>query len=271
MTAADGSPLVLPLGPGGAEVAPLCGGKAAPLARLAADFPVPPGFCVTTAAHALALGGPALPPPVARAVGEAYASLGARCGGGDLPVAVRSSAADEDGAGASFAGQHGTFLNVVGADAVIEAVAHCWASGWTQRALGYRRRRGLGAEPRLAVLVQRRVLADASAVAFTLDPSSGDDSAVWINAAWGLGESVVDGTVTPDVYVVPKADLRVSLCRIADKWRITVPVPGGTAEVDVPCFLRGEPALSTEAVAQIAHLAARPWMRTGCCACGATA
>lgn len=260
---ADGAwPLVLPLGAADAARPPLVGGKAAALSRLAADFPVPPGFCVTTAAHALAPG-PLPPAVVVRAVAEAYANLAARCGTADPAVAVRSSAVDEDGADASFAGQHETYLNVKGIDAVLDAVARCWASGSTERALCYRRRHGLDGAPHLAVLVQRLVAADSSGVAFTLDPVGGDSSAVWINAAWGLGESVVGGTVTPDVYVVRKADLRVTWRQIAEKGRMTVPVAAGTAEVDVPRFLRGEPTLTDEGAAAIARLAVELERRMG--------
>jgi len=118
-------------------------------------------------------------------------------------VAVRSSALDEDGAGASFAGQHETYLNVVGAAAVAEAVARCWASVRSSRALEYRRRQGFPLDgARIAVLVQQLIPADVSSVVFSANPVTGSRDEVMINASWGLGESIVGGTVTPDTYVV---------------------------------------------------------------------
>ena len=132
------------------------GGKAANLGELIrAGFDVPPGFCITTDAYRLAVGGTSVeagssadapaaraavlaapfPEPVADAVRDAYALLVSRVGG---PVAVRSSATAEDLPGASFAGQQDTYLNVAGIDAVLDAVRRCWASLWTDRAVAYR-------------------------------------------------------------------------------------------------------------------------------------
>jgi phosphoenolpyruvate synthase/pyruvate phosphate dikinase len=217
----------------------LTGGKAASLSRLAPERPVPPGFVV-------ALPGATLDRAARAAVVAAYRRLGERCGVVDPPVAVRSSAVDEDGAGASFAGQHDTFLNVSGADQVWWAIARCVASFGADRALAYRRRAGLADAPeRTAVLVQWLVPADASGVVFSANPVTGARDEVVVNAAWGLGESVVAGTVTPDAIVVGRRDLAIRAHEVADKRRMTVAVAGGVREVAVPRGLARTPAIGT--------------------------
>lgn len=209
---------------------PLVGGKAANLGELiAAGFPVPDGFCVGTAAYRAAVAGrlPDLSPPdaaaaraavlaapvpeaVAVAVRERYARLGP-----DVPVAVRSSATAEDLPDASFAGQQDTYLGVVGADAVLDAVRRCWASLWTDRAVAYRATQGLDLGPdgaggiALAVVVQRMVDARAAGVLFTADPVTGRRRQAVIDAAPGLGEAVVSGSVDPDHVVVDTATDRI--------------------------------------------------------------
>jgi phosphoenolpyruvate synthase/pyruvate phosphate dikinase len=174
----------------------------------------------------------------------------------ELSVAVRSSAIEKDSAGASFAGQHATFLNIVGAEALVQAVTRCWASARSERALAYRQKLG-GAEERvrLAVLVQQVVRSDVSAVVFSANPVSGSREEVAINASWGLGESLVGGTVTPDTFVVQKTEVAVIHRAIADKQRMTVLVPGGTREMNVPRFLRQEASLTQEQVLEFAQLA----------------
>jgi phosphoenolpyruvate synthase/pyruvate phosphate dikinase len=169
---------------------------------------------------------------------------------------VRSSALDEDGDLASFAGQHETELNLVGVDDVLGAVARCWASGRNERALAYRKQQGLDTEEvRLAVLVQQLVAADTSSVIFSANPISGNRNEVVVTASWGLGESVVSGTVTPDTWVVRKADLAVKEERIGAKERMTVAVAGGTREVTVPRLLQERSSLSRAQVAEVAKLA----------------
>jgi rifampicin phosphotransferase len=109
-------------------------------------------------------------------------------------------------------------LNLVGIDAVLGAVARTWASARNERALAYRRQQGLKIEDvRLAVLVQQLVLADTSAVVFSANPVTGNREEIVVTASWGLGESVVSGTVTPDTWVVGKADLAVEEERIGAK------------------------------------------------------
>jgi pyruvate,water dikinase len=171
-------------------------------------------------------------------------------------VAVRSSAVDEDGVIASFAGQYETYLNIKGADAVTDAVVQCWASAQSERLLAYRASHDLSPNGlKLAVLVQQLVYADAAAVIFSANPVTRDRDEVVINASWGLGESIVGGTVTPDTFVVRKPDLRITARVIADKARMTVAAERATREVNVPRLLRTAPALSDEQVMAAVQLA----------------
>ena len=233
------------------------GGKAAHLSRLAADYQVPPSFCLTATAFDPDHSADApLPTALAAALAAAYEALARRVGVPDVPVAVRSSALDEDGDLASFAGQHETELNVVGVDDVLDAVVRCWASGRNERAMAYREQQGLDTKGvRLAVLVQQLVKADTSAVVFSANPVSGNQDEVVVTASWGLGESLVSGTVTPDTWVVRKADLAVKEERLGAKERMTVAVTGGTREVAVPRLLRKRASLSEAQVAELAELA----------------
>jgi phosphoenolpyruvate synthase/pyruvate phosphate dikinase len=171
-------------------------------------------------------------------------------------VAVRSSAVDEDGDVASFAGQHETYLNIAGVDAIVAAVRRCWKSALTPRALAYRRERGLATDRvGLAVLIQQLVAADVAAVLFSANPLTGARDEIVINASWGLGESIVGGTVTPDTYVARKAGGALLSRTLAEKRRMTVAVRGGTREVDVPRLLQAQPTLSDAQVAELAALA----------------
>lgn len=230
----------------------LVGGKAANLSRLARMYHrVPDGFSVPVTvmdeAHPLDLRGEIL---------TATSDLMACHRLPELVMAVRSSAVDEDGPGASFAGQHETYLNIVGADAIIDAITRCWESARSERALEYRRKQGLKVErPQLAVLVQQLVASDVSAVVFSANPITGSRDEIMINSSWGLGESIVGGTVTPDMFIVRKSDLAVINRVIADKQQMTVSTPGGTREVDVPRFLRQQASISDEQAAEIAQLA----------------
>ena len=197
----------------GSDDPTLVGGKAMPLGRLWGVHPIPPAFCVTTAAYrrwadeaAGAASGP--PPALASLVGTAYGVLAARCRSEQPRVAVRSSAVGEDGEGSSFAGQYTSFLNVVGVEAVVQAVAACWASAKSPLVEAYRRVRAVGSEEHgLAVLVQRLVRADVSCVVFSANAVTGNRDEIVVNANWGLGESIVSGIATPDTYVVGRAGL----------------------------------------------------------------
>ena len=138
-----------------------------------------------------------------------YRQLCAQTGIDDVAVAVRSSATAEDQPDASFAGQQDTYLWIRGADNVVNHVVRCWASLYTDRAISYRHENGYPiADVAMSVAVQQMVLPKAAGVAFTLNPTNGDRSTIVIDSAFGLGESVVSGTVTPDNYMVDKVDLR---------------------------------------------------------------
>lgn len=231
--------------------AALVGGKAANLGRLAETHPVPPGFCFTPEKP----GPRGLSADLYAELVAAYANLAARCGTPEVRVAVRSSAVDEDGQQTSFAGLHDTYLNVTGPGAVAAAVRRCLASGRTPRAQAYRRALGLPEEADVAVLVQQLVVADVSAVVFSADPRTGVRDRIVINATWGLGESLVGGTVTPDLYVVRKRDLEILSRQIAEKTCMTVATAEGTREVPVPGCMQREPALDNAQIKALADLA----------------
>ncbi|MBP2478137.1 pyruvate,water dikinase [Crossiella equi] len=259
-------PLSSPLG-----TLDLVGGKAQALGvLLRAGLPVPDGFTVTTAAyHAFAAGkvpatgepdevaaaataafeGADLPEPLRDAVLAAYRELGAPA------VAVRSSATAEDLPGLSFAGQQDSYLNITGERELLHALRRCWASLWGARAITYRRRHGVPeAGLGMGVVVQALVPARAAGVLFTVNPATGDRETV-VNAAWGLGESVVGGQVTPDTYVVRDGGL--TRREVADKTVRTVRAPGGTRDEAVPTELRWVEVLDQARVLELAALGER--------------
>jgi pyruvate,water dikinase len=232
----------------------IVGGKAASLSRLAALHTVPHGFAIP-AVPALA---DAVPGPLVPSIEAAYHALGEHCGSAPLPVAVRSSAIDEDGSDSSFAGQHDTYLNIRGAEAVVHAVLRCARSAASHEALAYRTARGLSVEDvRIAVLVQQLVASDVSAVAFSANPVTGSRDEVMINANWGLGESIVGGMATPDTFVVSKSARAVTASDIACKTVMTVMTETGTEDADVPAAIRTQPSLEDAQVMAIAELATR--------------
>jgi pyruvate,water dikinase len=279
-------PYILPLSGPQADLE-TTGGKGASLSRLVnAGLPVPDGFHITTqayrhfvsandlqagildalqqankahpatleeASHAIRslFAGASIPSELASAIVEAYGSLP----GSNPAVAVRSSATAEDLPGASFAGQQETYLNISGADGVLEAVKDCWASLWTGRAISYRLRQGIPPQGvALAVVVQLLVDAEAAGILFTTNPLNARRDEMVINAAWGLGEAVVGGAVTPDTVTVSKADGKVIRRETAEKQVMTVRTASGTAEQPVPDSLRSIPVLSNEKTAELARL-----------------
>lgn len=161
------------------------------------------------------------PDDISAAIQQAYQTLSQRYGTGNVDVAVRSSATAEDLPQASFAGQHDTYLNVTGPDALLEACRCCYASLFTDRAISYRQAQGFDhLQVALSVGVQKMVRADtgAAGVMFSIDPDTGFPSVVVINAAWGLGENIVQGAIIPDQYTVFKPLLSThTLCPIIEK------------------------------------------------------
>ena len=147
------------------------------------------------------------PPETAKAIRESYVELSRRAGRSDVDVAVRSSATAEDLPDASFAGQQETYLNIRGQAALLDACRRCYASLFTDRAISYRQAKGFDhMKVALSVGVQLMVRSDlgGAGVMFSIDTETGFDRVVLINAAWGLGENVVQGAVDPDEYVVFK-------------------------------------------------------------------
>jgi rifampicin phosphotransferase len=171
-------------------------------------------------------------------------------------VAVRSSATAEDLPDASFAGQQETYLNIQGAAALLEAVKKCWASLWTPRAIAYRIKNNIDQNSvALAVVVQELVFADAAGILFTANPINGKRQEVVINAAWGLGEAVVSGLVTPDTITVNKTKGRTIRYEIAEKQIMTVRTPHGTQEQAVPEDRRKKAVLNKAQIAELTALA----------------
>lgn len=287
MNAAHTSPFLLSLDSTAATLETV-GGKGASLARLArAGLPVPPGFHITTAAYrrftganqldeqivAIAEQARADDPASLERAAEQIQSLIINCEipddisapirawytelGDDPPVAVRSSATAEDLPEMSFAGQQETYLNIRG-DAVLGAVRCCWASLWTARAIGYRARQGIASrEVSLAVVVQELVPADIAGIMFTANPLTGERDHTMINAAWGLGEAIVGGHVTPDTIVVDTRTGAIAAQEIADKAVMTVRTATGTVEAPVPADRRTQPTLQPAQVAELARIGAR--------------
>ncbi len=289
-------PWVLPFDRITAASLPDVGGKGANLGELArAGFPIPPGFCVTTAAFdafmaaragdgvedagaatfaaldALAPGdvegvravGAAIrarlvarpvPPAVADAIRAAWAAAGA-----GHAYAVRSSATAEDLPDASFAGQQDTYLNVRGDDALLDAVRACWASLFTDRAILYRAQNGFDhRHVKLSVVVQRMVDPEVSGILFTADPLTGHRHVVSIDAGFGLGEALVSGIVSADLYRVDARTDRLVDVQVGDKPIAIRPLQGGgTFRETLPEAQRHARVLSDAQAVALARLGRR--------------
>jgi rifampicin phosphotransferase len=263
---------IRPLSQVGLDDLPLAGGKGANLGHLtSAGFPVPPGFCITTAAYeevvrandldrllagalprlkpdrmesyieaagVLAAAFAQMPQPLWDEIRHAYADLGG-------PVAVRSSATAEDLLGASFAGQQETLLNVEGEADLHGAVLRCFASLWSGRAIHYRERMGYPHQSgRLSVIVQQMVPARVAGVMFTAHPITSDQNLCVIEAAPGLGEAVVSGTADVDNFTVEKRS-----GRLLEAWLV---------HADQPVLTAGELAELTGFGRRIESLYGRP-------------
>jgi pyruvate,water dikinase len=197
--------------PGDTEVV---GGKGLSLGLMAcACLPVPPGFCLTTDVYRRMRGGPLASDPALRTqIAEAYQRLG----GG--PVAVRSSATAEDSASASFAGQQETILGVEGEAELLAAIERCWASLTSERADAYRKQQQIREDAQaMAVVIQKLVPAAVAGVLFTRDPLDPRGKQMLVEAAWGLGESVVSGRVMPDRFHLDRESGKVVDRHVAAK------------------------------------------------------
>ncbi len=271
----------------------LAGGKGANLGELtAAGLPVPPGFVVSAPAYAAfceeaglrswiaerlatvdvddtealdraavevraAVEAASLPDWLAGGIRDAYLHLAG--GDEDFAVAVRSSATAEDTESASFAGMNETMLNVRGVDAVLDAVRRCWSSLFGARTVYYRAKRGFGqADMDIAVVVQRQVEATRAGVMFTIDPATGASDRLIIEGAFGLGEAVVSGSVSPDRYVVSKDGLAIERQEVRRKELAIESAPGGGTTTRRLGEQEAElPVLSAEEVRGIAELGVR--------------
>ena len=288
--------LVLDFGAIDASMVPLVGGKAANLGELTqAGLPVPGGFCLTVGAYRRVAEGAGLdavleqldqsagrtgadhaelanlagkaraavaaapvPEDIEAEVIKAYRALASE-DGEEVPVAVRSSATAEDLPFASFAGQQDTYLNVVGVDAVLDAVRRCWASLWTDRAVSYRTTNGIPhREVALAAVVQRMVNSQLSGVMFTANPVTGRRREAVIDASPGLGEAVVSGAVNPDRFVLGLDGGPVRERRLGDKRvEILSVAGGGTIQRERPAEAEPTACLTDEQLTELATLGRR--------------
>ncbi len=184
--------------------------------------------------------------------------------GSNVVVAVRSSATGEDGRDASFAGMNRTITNVAGEDALIDAVRSCWASLFSPRVLSYRSSRKFSSDPAMAVVVQQMVAPEQAGVAFTKDPSNGEDHIV-IEAAFGQGEVVVSGKVQPDTYVVDKQTLKVLDSQLGyQAFKIVSGSDGADTTVNLEPAQANSRVLDDNALRRIAELAIAVERHNGC-------
>ena len=266
------------------------GGKGASLGKLVkAGFPVPSGFVVTTRGYMeffrandienkiekiltgldyenldvleketgkirKAIIESTFPDGLAMEIVQGYNDLGSE----DVFVAVRSSATAEDLAGASFAGQYDTYLDVRGEKALLNAVQQCWASMWTARVTSYRHNKGFEHKAiGIAVVVQKMVEPDVAGVMFIGNPMNARADEIVINASWGLGEEVVSGSVTPDEYIVDRDSLMIKRRSLGSKEHKVIrdkKTGNGTIREMVPNDLRGQYTLSDEHVSMLAEM-----------------
>lgn len=207
-----------------------------------------------------------MPEDLADAIGDAYEELAKKTGHGDPFVAVRSSATAEDLPDASFAGQQDTYLNVRGRDDVIRKVKECYASTFTDRATYYRVKKGFAHENvALSAAVQMMAYSKVAGVMFTVDLATGADDKIMIEGSWGLGEYIVQGTVTPDNFVVDKDTLTILSRRINEKpIELVRNEEGGVEEKRVPEELAKAQVMSDEQIAELAGYAKAIEKHYGC-------
>ena len=194
----------------------------------------------------------AIPDDLAAAITRSLARLGERAA-----YAVRSSATAEDLPTASFAGQHDTYLNVVGPAAILEHISRCWASLFTERAVTYRLRNGFDhRKVHMAVVVQQMVFAHAAGILFTADPVTSNRMVVSVEASFGLGEAMVSGLVNADVYKVRDGEI-VAKVVATKQLAIHASPAGGTLELAIEPERQEQPALTDAQVVQLAQLGRR--------------
>ncbi len=238
-----------------AEQQPQAGGKGGALARLyQANFPVPEGFVILPSAFVDDEISAEAWLQVQVQLSHLRGAVGKTDARHPMTFAVRSSAMSEDSAQASFAGEFETVLNVHSGEEIYEAIHTVYHSRHGERVQAYSKAKGLDSEHRVAVIVQQLVRAESSGVLFTANPVTGQRDQAMISAAWGLGEAIVGGLVTPDTLVVDKATGRVLSRETSDKQVMTVRVASGTQEKVVPGALRKAPVLSDSEAAELVRL-----------------
>lgn len=207
-----------------------------------------------------------MPEDLAEQIGKAYEELAEKVGEENPFVAVRSSATAEDLPDASFAGQQDTYLNVTGRDMVIRKVKECYASTFTDRAVYYRAKKNFDHENvALSAAVQMMADAKAAGVMFTVNLATGADDSIMIEGSWGLGEYIVQGTVTPDNFVVDKDSLTITSRRINEKSIELIRKEGGDVEErKVEPERAKAQVISDEQIAQLADYAKRIEKHYGC-------
>ncbi len=207
-----------------------------------------------------------MPKDLEEAIAAAYKELSEKVGENEPFVAVRSSATAEDLPDASFAGQQETFLNVQGAANIVQRVKECYASTFTDRAVYYREKQGFDhLDVALSAVVQMMVFSKTSGVMFTVNLVNGDDSSILIEAAYGLGEYVVQGIVTPDEYIVSKADETIISKHVTKQDIQYARKPGGDChEMPVAEADREKQKITDEQILELARYAKAIETHYGC-------
>lgn len=207
-----------------------------------------------------------MPDDLANDIKQAYLDLAKRMGQDDPFVAIRSSATAEDLPNASFAGQQESYLNIHGADDVVDRVQQCYASLFTDRATYYRHKQHFPYEKvALSAAVQMMVFSKASGIMFSVDVTNGDDSKIVIDVIYGLGEYIVLGKVTPDHLVVDKQSMKIVTKNITTKPVELVRLPdGGTKEQPVPADKADQPVLTDDQVLELAGYVKEIEQHYGC-------
>ena len=207
-----------------------------------------------------------MPQDLQELIAEAYEELGKKVGQADPFVAVRSSATAEDLPDASFAGQQDTYLNVKGAATIVAKVKECYASCFTDRAVYYREKQGFDhLDVALSAAVQMMVFSKAAGVMFTVNVATGDDKNILIEGAWGLGEYVVQGTVTPDNYTINKATGEIIEKNVnGQDIKLVRKATGDCEEVMVPLDEQNEQKLTDAQIKELAECAKKIEAHYGC-------
>jgi len=270
----------------------MVGGKGANLGEMTqAGFPVPNGFAITVASYNLFLDennlrdeingivktldtnnpdqlekaakgiqkkilSGKIPESVGRETTRSYQKLSGLLK--KAQVAVRSSATAEDLPGMSFAGQQATFLNIKGESNLLNAVRECWASLFTPRAIFYRAQNKIPTEKvGICVIVQKMVQSIVSGVMFTVDPVKNDKERIVVDAVWGLGELIVQGSVVPDHYVIQKDTFAILSKEVSDQAIQLTKINGETKEIEVPKKQREFQKITNDEIIKIAKIGAK--------------